>query len=126
MIISFTGMSGQSMLVSRGQTLFRTEGKRLGYGHRATCCPNPWSAYQSQHSIQSHDTWSMWLTGKFKISVWIECKLEAWKVRTEREVYWDISWNKAESKSLVQKGHMSYFAIVCTIAHVTSWLDLHD
>ena len=47
-------------LVSRGQTLFCTEGKGLGYGHRATCCPTPWSAYQSQHSIQSHDTWSMW------------------------------------------------------------------
>jgi len=26
-------------VVSRGQTLFRTEGKDLGYGHRATCRP---------------------------------------------------------------------------------------
>jgi len=26
-------------IVSRGQTLFRTEGKDLGYGHRATCRP---------------------------------------------------------------------------------------
>ena len=26
-------------LVSRGQTLFRTEGKGLGFGHRATCHP---------------------------------------------------------------------------------------
>ena len=43
-------------VVSRGQTLFRTAGKGLGFGHRATCCPAPWSAYQSQHSIQSHDT----------------------------------------------------------------------
>ena len=43
-------------VVSRGQTLFRTEGKGLGCGHRATCRPTPWSAYQSQHSIQSHDT----------------------------------------------------------------------
>jgi len=56
-----------SNLVSGGQTLFPTEGKGLGYGHRATCRPTPWSVYQSQHSIQSQDTWSMWLTGKFKI-----------------------------------------------------------
>ena len=53
------------------------------------CCT--WSAYQSQHSIQSHDTWSMWLMGKFKISVWIECEPEVWKVRTEREVSWETS-----------------------------------
>ena len=26
-------------LVSRGQTLFRTEGKGLGHDHRATCRP---------------------------------------------------------------------------------------
>jgi len=26
-------------VVPRGQTLFRTEGKGLGFGHRATCCP---------------------------------------------------------------------------------------
>jgi len=26
-------------LVSHGQTLFRTEGKGLGHGHRATCHP---------------------------------------------------------------------------------------
>ena len=45
-----------TVIVSRGQTLFRTEGKGLGLGHRATCRPAPWSAYQSQHSIQSHDT----------------------------------------------------------------------
>jgi len=43
-------------LVSRGQTLFHTEGKGLGHGHRANCRPAPWSAYQSQHNIQSHDT----------------------------------------------------------------------
>jgi len=28
-----------TVLVSRGQTLFRTEGKGLGFGHRATCRP---------------------------------------------------------------------------------------
>ena len=71
-------------IVLRGQTLFRTEGKGLGYGHRTVCRPAPWSAYQPQHSIQSHDTWSMWLTGKFKISVWIERQPEAWEVRTEK------------------------------------------
>ena len=76
----------RTIVVSRGQTLFRTEGKGQGYGHRATCRPAPWSAYQSQHSIQSHDTWSMSLTGKFKISVWIEREPEAWEVRTEWEV----------------------------------------
>ena len=43
-------------IVSCGQTLFHTEGKGLGFGHRETCRPAPWSAYQSQHSIQSHDT----------------------------------------------------------------------
>ena len=110
---------GTCTLVSRGQTLFRTEGKGLGLGHRATCRTAPWSAYQSQHSIQSHDTWSMWLTGKFKISVWVEREPEAWEVRTEREVSWDISWNTAESKSRVQKGRLHD-------CHVTSWLDLHD
>ena len=59
-------------LVSRGQTLFRTEGKGLGHGHRAVCHPTPCSVYQSQCSIQSHDTWSMWLMGRLKISVWVE------------------------------------------------------
>ena len=29
----------QNDLVSRGQTLFRTEEKGLEYGHRATCRP---------------------------------------------------------------------------------------
>jgi len=43
-------------IVSRDQTLFRTEGKGLAHGHRGVCCPAPRSAYQSQHSIQSHDT----------------------------------------------------------------------
>ena len=43
-------------LVSHGQTLFHTEGKGLGHGDGAVCHPTPWSAYQSQHSIQSHDT----------------------------------------------------------------------
>jgi len=111
-------LTAQTDLVSRGQPLFRTEGKGLGFGHRATCRPAPWSAYQSQHSIQSHDAWSMcmWLTEKFKISVWIESEPEVWEVRTEREVSCDVSWNTAESKSRVQKGRKSYFAIVCTIA----------
>ena len=113
-------------IVSRGQTLFRTEGKGLGLGHRATCRPAPWSAYQPQHSIQSHDTWSMWLTGKFKISVWIEREPEAWEVRTEREVSWDISWNTAESKSRVQKSRKCYFAIVarlpCDVMAGFTWL----
>ena len=54
--------------------------------------------------------------GKFKISVWIEREPEAWEVRTEREVSWDISWNTAELKSQVQKGHKSYLAIISTIA----------
>jgi len=56
------------------------------------------------------------INGKIKISVWIEREPEAWEVRTEREVSWDISWNTAESKSRVQKGRKSYFAIVCPIA----------
>ena len=73
-------------LVSHGQTLLRTEGKGLGHGHRAVCRPAPWGAYQSQHSVQSHDSWSMWLTGKFKISVWVERKLEVWEVRWMRSV----------------------------------------
>jgi len=86
------------MLVSRGQTLFRTKGKGLGHGHRTVCCPAPWSAYQSQHSIQSHDTWSVWLTGKFKVSVWVESQLEAWEVRWARSVLSHelehiINWN---------------------------------
>jgi len=60
--LSFVTRSHYSLgLVSHGQTLFHTTGKGLGHGHRATCRPTPWSAYQSQHSIQSHDTWSMWL-----------------------------------------------------------------
>jgi len=101
------GNKAIARLVLCGQTLFRTEGKGLGHGHRAACRPASWSAYQSQHSIQSHDTWSMWLTGKFKISVWIEREPEAWEVRTEREVSWDINWNTADSKSRVQKGRKS-------------------
>ena len=71
-------------IVSHGQTLFSTEGKALGHGHWAVCRPAPWSAYQSQCSIQSHDTWSMWLTGKFKISVWVESELKAWEMRWAR------------------------------------------
>jgi len=42
-------------LVSRGQTQFHTKGKGLGHGHITICHPALWSAYQSQHSIQSHD-----------------------------------------------------------------------
>jgi len=37
-----------------------------------------------------------------------------------------MSWNTVELKSRVQRGRKSYFAIVCTIDIVTSWLDLHD
>ena len=125
-IIDSTTFIYRVEVVSRGQTLFRTEGKGLGLGHRATCRPAPWSAYQSQRSIQSHDTWSMWLMGKFKISFWIECKPEAWEVCTEREVSWDISWNTAESKSRVQKGGKCYFAIVtrlpCGVMAGFTWL----
>ena len=80
------GNKAIAILVSRGQTLFCTEGKGLGHSHRAVCRPAPWSVYQSQHSIQSHDTWSMWLTGKFEISVWVECGLEAWEVRWAKSV----------------------------------------
>jgi len=42
-ILPFGGFNGlvdaEFEIVSRGQTLFRTEGKGLGHGHRATCCP---------------------------------------------------------------------------------------
>jgi len=55
-------------LVSRGQTLFCTEGKCLGHGHRAVCCPTPWSAYQSQHRIQSRYLKYV-INGKNQISV---------------------------------------------------------
>ena len=41
------------VVVSRGPTLFHTEGKSRGYGHRATCRPAPWSAYQHS-TVFSH------------------------------------------------------------------------
>ena len=85
-MIKIYAMSPSIKLVSHGKTLFRTEGKGLGHGHRAVCRPAPWSAYQSQHIIQSHDTWSMWLTGKFNFSVWVESELEAWEVCWARSV----------------------------------------
>ena len=73
-------------LVSRGQTLFRTEGKGLGHGHRAVSGrPTLWSAYQSQHSIQSHDTLSMWLMENSNFSLCRE-QLEAWEVHWARSV----------------------------------------
>jgi len=73
-------------LVSHGQTLFRTEGKGLGLDHRATCRPAPWSAYQSQRSIQSHDTWSMWLTGNSKFQLEQRVDFEVWEVNRVRSV----------------------------------------
>jgi len=42
------------------------QGKGLGHGHRAVSRPTPWNVYQSHHSIQSHDTWSMWSMQTFK------------------------------------------------------------
>jgi len=41
-VFQFTVWNSQDAciaVVSRGQTLFRTEGKVLGFGHRATCRP---------------------------------------------------------------------------------------
>ena len=70
------------LYISHGQTLFRTEGRGLGHGHRAVCRSTPWSVDQSQCGIQSRDTW----TGKFKISAWVESELEAWEVNWARIV----------------------------------------
>jgi len=42
-LTDMTNISSDTALVSRGQTLFRTEGKGLGFSHRATCRPAPWS-----------------------------------------------------------------------------------
>ena len=106
-------------VVSRGQTLFRTEGKGLGYGHRTVA---PWSAYQSQHSIQSHDTWSMWLTGKFKLLVWVECGLDAWEVRWARSVLSHELENSRNRNRRCRK----VASLTLVIAIVTSWLDLCD
>ena len=85
-MIKIYAMSPSIKLVSHGKTLFHTEGKGLGHGHRAVCRPEPLSAYQSQHIIQSHDTWSMWLTGKFNFSVWVDSELEAWEVCWARSI----------------------------------------
>jgi len=41
---------------------------------------------ESQHSIQSQGIWSMWLTAKFKSSVWVESEPEAWEVSWVRSV----------------------------------------
>ena len=44
-------------------------------GHRAVCRPGPWSVYQSQHSIQSHDIGvgsgpvGLVLTGPFLVQI---------------------------------------------------------
>jgi len=35
------------LIVSSGQTPFRTEGRGLGHGYKAVCRPTLWSAYQS-------------------------------------------------------------------------------
>ena len=97
-------------------------GKGLGHGHRAVCCPAPWSVYQSQHSIQSHDTWSMWLMGKFKISVWVEHELEAWEVRWTRSI---LSYELEHSRN---RNHecRNVASLTSVNAIVTSWLDLHN
>ena len=52
-----------STIISIGNSIFGLVAlqNELGHGHRAVCRPVPWSVYHSQHSIQSHDTWSMWL-----------------------------------------------------------------
>jgi len=55
-----------------------TEGRGLGHGRRAVCRPALWGVYQSQHGIQSHDTWSMWLMGNFSLS-----GEKTWSVRSE-------------------------------------------
>ena len=116
-------MSPSIYLVSRGQTLFRKEGKGLGFGHRATCRPAPWSAYQSQHSIQSHDTWSMWLTGKFKMSVWIEREPEAWEVRAEREVPWDMQLEHSRIEIAGAESILPSFArLPCDVMAGFTWL----
>ena len=117
-------------IVSRGQTLFRTKGKGLGHGHRATCRPAPWSAYQSQHSIQSHDTWSMWLTGKFKISVWIAIRYRAW-TWSVRSAHWarSVLRHQLEHSRIEIVGVERSKVLLCHHlhdCHVTSWLDLHD
>ena len=109
-----------SRLVLRGQTLFPTEGKCLGHGHRAVCCLAPWSAYQSQHSIQSHDTWSMWLTRKFQFA-WranLKCKKCA-----EQETSWVMSCNTAEIK--IASAERSQ-VLLWRLPLLMSWLDLHD
>ena len=108
--------------VSRGQTLFLIKGKGVGYGHGAVCHPAPWSAYQSQHSIQSHDTWSTWLTGKFKISVWVESEPEVW------EVYWarSVLSHELEHNRNRNRGCRKVVSFTLLIAIMTSWLDLRE
>ena len=96
-------------------------GKGLGHGHRAVCCPAPWSVYQSQHSIQSHETWSMWLTWKFKISVWVEREFEAWEVRWARSV---LSHELEHSRNQNRRCR-KVASLISAIAIVTSWPDLH-
>ena len=54
---------------------FCTEGKGLGSWPYSSLSPTLWSAHHSQCSIQSHDTWSLWLMGRFQIWVWVENKL---------------------------------------------------
>ena len=111
-----------SPLVSRGQTLFRTEGKGLGHGHGAVYHPALWSAYQSQHSIFRHMTSEVWFTGRFKISVWVEHELEAWEVRWGRSV---LS-HELKSNRNRNRGCRKVTGLTLAIAIVTSWLDLCD
>jgi len=117
-----TGNCGTALkvVVPRGQTLFRTKGKSLGFGHKTVCRPTPWSAYQSQHSIQSHDAWSMWLMGKFKISVWVDREFEAWEMRWARSV---LSHELEHSRNW-NCGCRKVASLTSAIAMVMSWLDL--
>ena len=109
------------VLVSRGQTLFRTEGKGLGYGHRATCRPAPWSAYQSQHSIQSHDTWSMWLTRK--IQNFSLNRARTWSVRSAQWARSVLRHQLEHSKIEIAGAERSQVLLCHCLhdCHVTSW-----
>jgi len=101
----------------QGKGTVSTEGRGLG----AVGCPAQWSVYQWQHSIQSHDTWSMWLMGKFKLPFEriVNLKHGEW---SEQEVFWVTTW---KLKSQVKKGHNSYLVIdVMTGFHnqLNSWV----
>ena len=116
---------GYKSLVSRGQTLFCTDGKGLGHGHRAVYrpAPAPWIAYQSQHSIQSHDTWSVWLTGKFKnfglSRAW------TWSVRSMPREKCLESWAETQWKSKLWMQKIASLTLAIAIADIMTgftWL----